>query len=347
MKTKRGLGLLIGYGSIGWRHAQVLSEMCDPLVIVDAKEEARRQAAEALPTARTLRSIADLDGIALEPETLAVIATWGPAHASIFHELVDRGVRRILCEKPMAHSVSEARRMVERAERDRVALGVHHFIRFTRLAPALREFAGAQALGDPVAVVVEGGAACLVTNGLHWIDFATTLFGAPPRRVVSTARGERINPRSPDLMLYGGTAIWNFDGGREAVISLSERSSVALTARIFFRDAVAETDGDVARVSIRRRDRAALERYPAITRTGPAVEPLFEGRLPGMLSFREGLEAALSETAAGESVTSSGAAGLEAVSSCIGALIAARSQSAVDLPIAADSPEGRETWPIS
>lgn len=340
-------GLLIGYGSIGRYHAEVLNEMCAPLVIVDGKEEARRQAKEAMPAARTAESLAELDGLTLDAETLAVIATWGPSHAPLFHELVDRGVRRIFCEKPMANSVAEARRMLERAKQDRVALGVHHFLRFARFAPALLDFAAANGLGEPVAVVVEGGAACLLTNGLHWIDFASTLFGAPPQRVVSTARGQRINPRSPDLMLYGGTSIWSFGEGREAVICLSERSSVTLTARIYFRDAVVETDKGAEHVSVRRRDRAAVERYPAVTRIGPAVETLFEGQLPGMLSFREGLEVALSETAAGEVVTSPAAAGLEAISSCIGALVAARDGTAIDLPIEADSPEGREQWPIS
>jgi predicted dehydrogenase len=247
----------------------------------------------------------------------------------------------------MANSVAEARGMVERARRAGVALGVNHYIRFTRLAPALRQFAREHSLGEAVAVVVEGGAACLVTNGLHWIDFASTLFGSPPCRVVSTARGERINPRSPDLMIYGGTAIWSFGEGREAVISLNDRSSVALTARIYFRDAVAETDGDMERVSIRRRDRAAVERFPAITRTGPAVELLSEGPLPGMRHYLEGLAVALSEAAAGEIVTSPAEAGLEAVSSCVGALLAAREGVAIDLPIDPGSAEGRETWPIS
>ena len=345
--TPQRPALLVGYGSIGRYHAEVLNAMCSPLVIVDGKEDARLRAREAMPAARTLESLADLDGLALDAETLAVIATWGPSHASLFHELVDRGVRRIFCEKPMANSVAEAGRMVERANREGVALGVHHFLRFARFAPALLDFAAAQGLGEPVAVVVEGGAACLLTNGLHWIDFATTLFGTPPQRVVSTARSQPINPRSPDLMLYGGTSVWSFGDGREAVISLNDRSSVTATARIYFRDAVAETDKGAERVTVLRRDPAAVERYPAVTRIGPAVEAIFDGVLPGMLSFQEGLEAALSETAAGEVVTSPGAAGLEAVSSCIGALVAAREGTSIDLPIEADSPEGRESWPIS
>jgi hypothetical protein len=148
-------------------------------------------------------------------------------------------------------------------------------------------------------------------------------------------------------MLYGGTAIWSFGEGREAVLSMNELSSVTLSVRIYFRDAVAETDKGGERVTVRRRDRAAVERFPAVTRIGPAVETLFDGPLPGMHSFEEGLRIALSETASGDIVTSPPAAGVEAISSCIGALIAGRDGSSVELPIDADSPEGRETWPIS
>ncbi len=340
--------LLVGYGSIGRWHAPVLRKMFPSLTIVETKEAAREQAALACPGGRVVPALRDLDAVGFSFGTcLAVIATWGPSHAGLFHELVDRGVRMVFCEKPLAASVADAAAMVRRSESEGVSLGVHHFLRYHGFAEALRGVAVELQLGDPVSLVVEGGAACLVTNGLHWVDFASALFGEGPRRVVSTARGLRINPRSPDLMIYGGTAIWSFGGDREAVISLSERSSLALTARIYFRDAVLETEGDVEHVVIRRRDRSALERYPAITRTGPAVETLFEGRLPGTRTFNEGLEAALAETVAGAVTTSPGAAGVEAVSSCIGALLAARNGAAVDLPIAEDSPEGSEPWPIS
>lgn len=348
MQVRAGTGLLVGYGSVGRWHGEGLNEMCQSLVIVDTKEAARERAAAALPSARVLENLAGLKGRLMDPaSTLAVIATWGPSHAEVFHQLVDRGVRRILCEKPLAASVSDAASMVKRAENEGVSLGVHHFIRFTGFAEALRSFALQHQLGEPVALVVEGGAACLVTNGLHWVDFASTLFGSVPQKVVGTVKGEALNPRSPDLMLYGGTAIWTFAAGQEAVISLSNRSSVELRARVYYRDAVAETDSDIGVISVRRRDRAAVERFPAITRLGPLVEILAEGKLPGMRPFEEGLRAALAEAAAGNTSTSPATAGLDAVSATIGALIAAREGQAVDLPIDSSSEYGRECWPIS
>jgi predicted dehydrogenase len=340
-------GLVLGYGSIGRRHTQVLSTITPALVIVDGKESSCRQAAQDHPAARVVERLEALDDVDFPwPHTLAVIATWGPSHASLFHALADRGVRHILCEKPLAASVALAEGMVHRAATERIVLAVNHDIRYARLAPALWQYLAEQGLGEPVALVVAAGAACLVTNGIHWVDFASELFGGAPRQVVSTAVGQPINPRSPELGFYGGTAVWRFDAGREAVISFSNRSSLAPSARLYLRDAVVDIDMDL-NVDIRRRDRAAVAQFPAITRTGPAQELLFAGRLPKVRSFLDGLHAAAREVLSSEVRTSPGAVGAAAVGACIGALLAGREGQAIALPIDPTSPAGQEIWPIS
>jgi predicted dehydrogenase len=341
-------GLLIGYGSVGWRHALTLSELTPDLTIVDTNSDARARALQAHPKARVVRNLEELDGVEFPwGSAVGVIASWGPAHAAHFHALADRGVRRILCEKPMAASVHDAFAMAVRAERDHIALNVHHFIRFARLVPALRLFLSEHELGEPVSFVVEGGAGCLLTNGIHWIDFAADLFGQNPERVLSTAFGQPINPRSQDLMMYGGTAVWSFSGGREAVFSLSNLSSVTLTARVYLRDATVEVDKDLQTVIIRRRDQAAVAKFPAVTRIGPATEILFEGRLPGMPTYLEGIKNAITELEQGAELTCPGALAAEAVGSSVGALVASRERKSIGLPLSPDSPWGRESWPIS
>src|SRR4051794_18894303 len=98
--------LVIGYGSIGRRHARVLASLTPALVIVNRRESVRTQAAHDHPGARVVERLEELDQEDFPwADTLAVIATWGPSHASLFHALADRGVRRILCEKPLAASV--------------------------------------------------------------------------------------------------------------------------------------------------------------------------------------------------------------------------------------------------
>src|SRR5207248_7400479 len=154
-------GLLIGYGSVGRRHAQAIRTFCGQLAIVETSESARalaRQNRAADIVEPNLEAL-DRNGFPWE-STLAIIATWGPSHAQIFHALADRGVTRILCEKPLACSVAHADGMVRRAKNESITLGVHHFVRYTQVASALKRFAVDQELGPPVALQAQGGAAC-------------------------------------------------------------------------------------------------------------------------------------------------------------------------------------------
>ena len=339
--------LLIGYGSIGRRHAAVLWEMTEQLSILDVSEHARTQAKVDYPGACVVGGFEALDQAGLDwGVVLAVIATWGPSHAELFDTLVDRGVRHVVCEKPLANSVRLANEMVERATRDGVELAVHHYIRASRLAIALRRFISRHGLGFPVSVEVIGGAAGLVTNGVHWIDFASELFEGQPRRVFSTATGQRINPRSSDLELYGGTAVWSFADGREAVISLHGGSSLALRAHVFFRDAVVELDAEL-NVSVRQRDQDAVKKFPTITRTGPAGEAIFEGQLPEVLPLSAGIKNLVDEVGSGQIRTCPARQGAASVNACVAALLSARLGRSIDLPIDPGSTWGGELWPIS
>jgi predicted dehydrogenase len=345
--TTASAGAVIGFGSVGRRHARTLASLVPHLAIVDGKDPAREQAAQEHAGARVTADLLALDAAGFPwQDATVVIATWGPSHAPLFHALADRGVRRILCEKPMAASVCDAREMVARAESESIALGVHHYLRHARIVPALRRVLHEHALGEPVAVVVEGGAACLLTNGIHWLDFAIELFCAPPQSVVSTARGAPLNPRAPDLALYGGTAVWRFEDEREAVISFSNRSSLAPLTRVYLRDAVVEIDGELA-VRVRRRDAESVARFPAVTRTGQPSVTLWDGPLPGVETYLDGMRAATVEVLAGGPLTCTGQAGAVAVDACIGALVAARDGREVALPLDPQDAAFTERWPIS
>src|SRR5690606_3475032 len=275
--------VVLGYGSIGRRHAAAMAQLGHPLAIVNRGAEIRRRAAQEHPGAAVVPSIEALDEARFPwTDALAVIATWGPQHAGHLAALADRGVRRILCEKPMAASVADARAMARRAAALEYA-GVNHTLRFAGLAPALGQLTDRHALGPPQALVVQGGAACLVTNGIHWLDFATVLFGGAPEAVVSTARAEPLNPRSPELGLYGGSAVWTFADARELVMTFSNRSSVLPRARAVYRNGVVEIgyvgqgDDSVLHASLGVRDSAADERYPQVTRTGAASLITYSG----------------------------------------------------------------------
>lgn len=351
-----GAVLLLGYGSRGRACARSLSTMAKTLAIVDTNQVSLERAKSDHPTALTARDLGGLDQTGFVwSSACAVIATWGPSHADLFHGLVDRGVRRILCEKPLAASVEQADGMVRRAARDAVFLTSYHYFRHAGFPAGMSRLAKLHDLGDPVGAIVHGGAACLVTNGIHFVDFAIDLFGSFPERVISTCRGDKINPRSVDLQFYGGSAAWTFSGGRELTMALSNHSSVMYATNILYRDAVAavqyrddvETNDFYYEVRVARRDMAAVRTFPAVTRTGPAVDVLFNGELPGVLRGNDAGRLAFTQLASGVVNACPGESAAASVNACIGALVSGREGKTVELPIPSAGPWGREVWPIS
>jgi predicted dehydrogenase len=344
---------VIGYGSIGRRHARVLAGASASLAIVIRREGVRTQAQQDHPAACVVDRLEALDETGFPwDDALAIIATWGPSHSDFFSRLADRGVRHILCEKPMAVSVGQAAEMVRRAEADGIALGVNHCLRYAELVPSLRQFLALHDLGEPVAVIVSGGANCLVTNGIHWVDFAIELFAADPHEVVGLVHGDPINPRSTELLYFGGAATWRFPGGREAVIVSSNSSSIESVVRVYLPDAVVELsyeagpDDIYVGAVIRQADGVDGSDAVFAQRARPG-EPLFRGRLPGVRLFLEGIRAAIEDVAHGGATRSPGSAGATAVSAVVGALSSGREGRAFDLPVPPSSPAGRHAWPIS
>ena len=102
--------VLIGYGSVGRFHARLLSSRYLKTAIVARNEATQADVRMDFPGAVVARDLNALDELGWRwEETLAVIATWGPSHAQYFHQLAGRGVRHILCEKPLANSLKEAK----------------------------------------------------------------------------------------------------------------------------------------------------------------------------------------------------------------------------------------------
>src|SRR6187200_2340651 len=95
--------VVIGSGAIAFRHAAACRDLegADLVAVCDL----RREAADALADRFGVEArYTDLDELlAHETADLAIVATWGAAHADTTTRLARSGrVRAILCEKPLA-----------------------------------------------------------------------------------------------------------------------------------------------------------------------------------------------------------------------------------------------------
>ena len=267
------IGLLIGAGSMGKRHAKFLAQKYSEVIVVDRDptleacitQELRQQDVFFPNVESALSKIGTRCS-----QVTAIIATLGPDHVSTFNRLVDAGVKRILCEKPLSNSIANARQMVDRSVRDNVRFTVGLQRRRSGLVPQLLEAAEKHLGGLPVAIVGHGGAHCLMTTGMHWIDLAIDVFGEAPTSVTALAEPDMINPRGKDLEMWAGVAGWSFSRGRYLSLTYSNLSSVEGTLHMYCPTGRLDVapSGDW---QMYQRDADQIKNDPRITRVGEAT----------------------------------------------------------------------------
>lgn len=138
---------LIGLGAMGRNHARVLSEL-DGVELAGILEPAGAsgRAARGAPVVGDLAALLAL-GI-----DYAVVACPTALHEEIGLALADAGVCALI-EKPLAHSVEAAARLVDAFDKHGLVAGVGHIERYNPAVQSLRSRLEAGALGDVYQVV--------------------------------------------------------------------------------------------------------------------------------------------------------------------------------------------------
>ncbi len=244
------LGFL-GAGWIGAARLGALSRLpfVEVVAVADpARTVAEAAAAEHAPGAEVLDGLDALLDRALDG---VVIATPSALHAEQALRALREG-RAVFCQKPLARTAREARRVVEAARRADRRLGVDFSYRHVRGLDRVREALRAGEAGDVFAAGLvfhnaygpdkpwyyrasESGGGCVMDLGVHLVDLLFWMLG-PVRLAGVTARlfqGGRPLDGGSDavedyasarLDLEGGAAAdlscsWRLQAGRDAVIA--------------------------------------------------------------------------------------------------------------------------------
>ncbi len=96
------------------------------------------------------------------------ICTWPALHAPMVEACARAGVKLIYCEKPMAPTFGDSKRMFEVCEQNDVILGFNHQRRFGEPFVKARELLKAGEIGDLVRLEAQCGN--LFDWGTHWFD---------------------------------------------------------------------------------------------------------------------------------------------------------------------------------
>ena len=192
MTAKLRVGV-VGYGAIGRHHARNLA-LRDDITFVGIADPsaAAREAASVLG----LRAFTSAEALAACGLDAAVVAVPTSLHESASEPLFERKCA-LLVEKPLAQSLSTAKRLVLRAERAGVPLMVGYVERYNPAIEALRDFIADDRLGQLVNISARRVGALpprvkdadvLIDIGVHDIDVVAFITGA--RRIhLIAARG--------------------------------------------------------------------------------------------------------------------------------------------------------------
>lgn len=106
--------------------------------------------------------------LAQEKLDIVSISTWPHLHAPMVIDCANAGVKAIHCEKPMAPTFGEARRMVETCEQQGVQLTFNHQRRFGLPFRKTKELLKAGAIG--ALQRIEATCDNMIDWGTHWYD---------------------------------------------------------------------------------------------------------------------------------------------------------------------------------
>ncbi|REE84498.1 putative dehydrogenase [Paenibacillus taihuensis] len=160
--------------------------------------------------------------VELKPD-IVVISTNAPSHYDIFHEVVNLGVKNILCEKPIATSIEQAINMIETASLYDVLLLVNHSRRWCLDYVELKSLLEIGEIGKVESVTFSMGGGQMGCNGMHIFDLISYLTGARVDKLIGFLNDEGVeNPRGKHFFDPGGYALVHLDCGIRVYFEMTE-----------------------------------------------------------------------------------------------------------------------------
>jgi predicted dehydrogenase len=118
----------------------------------------------------------------LETEELDIISvcTWPPLHAEVTIESAQRGVKGILCEKPMAENMGQADAMIEACDQNGVKLAIDHQLRFSGEYVTAKKLIEDGAIGELFRIYAICAGGDLKDNATHTVDLMRFIHNDKP-----------------------------------------------------------------------------------------------------------------------------------------------------------------------
>ncbi len=200
MSDSKPIVLVIGAGSIGTRHLEVVHGMGYPAMACDTDPAAFARINEIVPDLPTFTNLSS--ALAQQPD-IVIVATAPGLHADHTIAAFEAGAH-VLCEKPMADTVAACDRMIDAAKQSGKVLHVGFVNRYNPCITKPKRLTEEGALGMPLFASAQGGSyltlicsrsrhqattyAALLLDYTHQLDYIPWILDSPVCRVYAVAR---------------------------------------------------------------------------------------------------------------------------------------------------------------
>lgn len=156
---------------------------------------------------------------------VSIVATTAPAHFEYSMLAIEANTRYLLCEKPMATSLTKCDQMISAAQAKGAVLGVNHQMRHIPEYQRMRELLHSPDFGGVNTVIVQSGNAGLAMNGLHFLEAFAYLTGSEIVEVTGWLRPEHVpNPRGAQFSDPGGAVRVQTRDGQSMYLEMDTRN---------------------------------------------------------------------------------------------------------------------------
>jgi len=192
---------VIGVGRMGCKHIHAAQMLGFNLVgIFDPQAASLKKASDEFGLDESLCfSSAEKMLKNVKPDGI-VIASTAPSHCMYVCLAASMGVKYILCEKPMAVSISECKKMINARKESNSLLAINHQMRFVEQYQLIKKLSNSPEFGGLKSVTVSASNFGLAMNGSHYFEMFRYVTGHKIKQVSFSMDDENVpNPRGREF----------------------------------------------------------------------------------------------------------------------------------------------------
>ena len=171
----------------------------------------------------------------VRPE-VAIIATNSDSHCQLTEMAVSNGASFVLCEKPMASSIGQCRRMIDACRDKGAALAINHGQRNEKTYTMLAGLVDEPRFGGSETVSIISGNSGMAMNGSHFIEIGRMILKSDLVRVSGMVRRSSFpNPRGAKFEDSAGTLMAESADGKQLTVSIVDRAGYGVIVIVMCR----------------------------------------------------------------------------------------------------------------